>query len=152
VKNKQEIVLTEPNNAPLYNISALQGSPALGAHIHLLDCSSRMQLRAQPHSSVLSAVKLYDVQGRYLFSWIINKNHLLFYIRKPALKLVPSLGPRALHCLTAVKLNPAAEVTIRLETVADAKALSDWLFSPDTWNDEKHRGLPYAHDKTVKMS
>lgn len=120
----------------LRNPPRLQGSPELAAHVHLIDCAARMELRAAAHSSVLSAVKLYDRHGRYLFSWIINAHHLLFYIRKPALELAPQLAGGALRQLKGAKTNPAGEVTVRLERAADAEALVNWLFDPKTWGEE----------------
>jgi hypothetical protein len=110
-------------------------TPRAAANNHLLAVAEQMHLSPEPHSSAIFAVKLFDRRRRYLFSWIINAQHLLFYIRKPALKLMPSLGHGAREHLHHVKINPAGEVTIRIETAADAKALTEWLFSPATWSD-----------------
>lgn len=106
---------------------------AQSAHVHLLEQAAAMNLRAEPHTSALSAIKLYDRKDRYLFSWIINSHHLLFFIRKPALKLAPHLLRTAEERLKGVKVNPAGEVTVRIEAVADAEALTRWLFNPSTW-------------------
>jgi len=94
-----------------------------------------MHLITEPHSSAITAVKLLDRQGRYLFSWIVNAHHLLFYIRKPALKIVAALTSRSQQSLVGVKVNPAGEVTVRLETAADAERLTTWLFDRETWSD-----------------
>lgn len=123
-------------------------TPRAAAHNYLLAVAEQMHLSAEPHSSAISAVKLFDRRRRYLFSWIINAQHLLFYIRKPALKLMPSLSSGAHEHLRNVKVNPAGEVTIRIETAADAKALTEWLFSPATWSDRVNSEQQRATDQT----
>ncbi|RYF23686.1 MAG: hypothetical protein EOO77_01640 [Oxalobacteraceae bacterium] len=123
-------------------------TPRAAAHNYLLAVAEQMNLSAEPHSSAISAVKLFDRRRRYLFSWIINAHHLLFYIRKPALKLMPSLSSGALERLRNVKINPAGEVTIRIETAADVKALTEWLFSPATWSDRVNSEQQRATDQT----
>lgn len=109
-------------------------APAVrAAHMHLLETAANMNLRAELHTSAISAIKLYDQRGRYLFSWIINPHHLLFYVRKPALKLAPHLAQAADERLLGVNINPAGEVTVRIQSSADAEALTRWLFDPSTW-------------------
>lgn len=112
---------------------------ARAAHLHLLEATARMNLRAEPGRSAVTAIKLYDHQNRYLFSWIINAHHLLFYLRKPALKMLPGLAASAQRQLAGVKINPAGEVTIRLENLQEAEVLSAWLFNPETWSSGSDR-------------
>lgn len=134
-KLADRILQAVPSRHPLEAPHGIKSPGALAAHLHLLDAAARMNLDGQPHKSAITAVKLIDRQGRYLFSWIINAHHLLFYIRKPALKLAPSLAMRAQRSLSGVKVNPAGEVTVRLETAADAERLTSWLFDRETWAD-----------------
>lgn len=109
-------------------------SPALAAHRHLLSTADAMNLSAEPRVSAIRAVRLYSQDRRYLFSWIINHAHLLFYLRKPALDVMPSLKVGAKARLRGVAINNAGEVTIRIETLQDAQALTDWLFARETWS------------------
>ena len=121
--------------APLAGISmASIAPPARAAHDHLLAAAVVLNLTPEPRLSAITAVKLYSQQRRYLFSWIINKAHLLFYIRKPALDVMPSLAQAAQRQLRGVSINNAGEVTIRIETLRDAEALTDWLFARETWS------------------
>ena len=69
------------------------------------------------------------LDGSHMFSWIPNRAHLLFYIRKPALAADATLAERAFanHPADAAR-NAAGEVTIRITDPAAAGALADWLF------------------------
>lgn len=109
-------------------------APAAAAHRHLLDSATAMNLSAEPRVSAIRAVKLYSQDRRYLFSWIINRAHLLFYLRKPALDAMPSLKAGAQARLRHVAINNAGEVTIRINTLQDAQALTNWLFARETWS------------------
>lgn len=145
VKN---LVTLEREESQARSLSEGGNTPRAAAHNYLLAVAEQMHLSAEPHSSAISAVKLVDRRRRYLFSWIINAQHLLFYIRKPALKLMPSLSSGAHEHLRNVKVNPAGEVTIRIETAADAKALTEWLFSPATWSDRANNDRQTVADQT----
>lgn len=122
------------SDATLSNPQQIKAPAAMAAHRHLLDSAEHMQLRAESHNSAISAIKLYDRNDRYLFSWIINAHHLLFYIRKPAIKILPSIRIRAQNELIGAKVNRAGEITIRLETIAEAARLTQWLYDPATWS------------------
>lgn len=130
---KQLTTTTLADKSNLMSPAQIVGATVRNAHGHLLKTAETMNLRAEAHSSVLTAVRLYDRKDRYLFSWIINPHHLLFYVRKPALKLAPHLTQSAERCLKGMKTNPAGEVTVRIESAADAEALTQWLFDPTTW-------------------
>lgn len=68
--------------------------------------------------------------GSHMFSWIPNRKHLLFYIRKPALATDATLAECAFanHPADASR-NAAGEVTIRIADPTAAGVLTDWLFS-----------------------
>lgn len=117
---------------PLAAPEGIKSPGAKAAHLHLLESATRMNMITELQVSAITAVKLSDRQGRYLFSWIVNAHHLLFYIRKPALKLAPELSARSQESLAGVKVNPAGEITVRLETAADAERLTALLFSRET--------------------
>lgn len=108
--------------------------PALAAHRYLLSAAGAMNLAAEPRVSAIRAVKLYSQDRRYLFSWIINRAHLLFYLRKPALDVMPSLKAGAKARLRGVAVNNAGEVTMRIETLQDAQVLTEWLFARESWS------------------
>ncbi|MEA1071772.1 hypothetical protein [Sphingomonas sp. LY160] len=132
-------VVSQPNavsRSALLNPPRISAPTVRAAHVHLLEKAANMNLRAEPHTSAISAIKLYDRRDRYLFSWIINPHHLLFYIRKPALKLAPHLIRAAAEQLSGVNINPAGEVTVRIESGADAEALTQWLFDSSTWKND----------------
>ena len=58
------------------------------------------------------------------FSFIPNKGHLLFYFRKPALRLS---GATTLKDALSTKENTAGEITIRIENVKQAEELAQHL-------------------------
>lgn len=99
------------------------------AHRYLLEMMPGLGLTPSHNSGHVRAVRLHDVENRYLFSWIPSQRHLLFYIRKPALSATPHLQQRVPKNSLRTSTNPAGEVTIRLERENEARALVDWLAS-----------------------
>jgi len=75
------------------------------------------------------AVEWRDSRGRYLFAFIPNAGHLLFYLRLPALRIDAALGSAADTLGLPTNANSAGEITVRLETQADAERLTAWLAS-----------------------
>lgn len=100
---------------------------AQAAHDALLQAMPSLGLTPSNNSGHAKAVRLHDVENRYLFSWIPAKAHLLFYIRKPALNAAPQLRHSAKLTGLQTAENPAGEVTIRIEKEADAQQLIKWL-------------------------
>lgn len=109
------------------HLKRIQSQDARAAYNHLIKEAAAAGLILSSNTGVVSAVRLHDEQNRYLFSFIVNAGHLLFYIRKPALKAKKSLAQRALSRFTAASLNPGDEVTLRVENLAEAQSLSSWL-------------------------
>jgi len=97
------------------------------AHHLLLAELPKLGLTPSHNSGHVQAVRLHDVADRYLFSWIPNQHHLLFYVRKPALNAAANLRGSAVHRLPRTSENNAGEVTSRLETSQDAQAVLEWL-------------------------
>jgi hypothetical protein len=78
----------------------------------------------------IRSVDLRDDFGRLLFSWISNRGHLLFYIRRPALKVAPHLTAMAQrHHADLVTCNSERETKVRIEGAAEAERLASWLFA-----------------------
>jgi hypothetical protein len=107
--------------------SWIRGAGILAGHRLLLEELPRLGLTPSHNSGHVEAVRLHDVHNRYVFSWIPNQHHLLFYVRNPALKTSRPLRGMALRDLPRTKENPAGEVTARLETEQDAQLVVDWL-------------------------
>jgi hypothetical protein len=103
------------------------GERTLAAHKRLLEELPKLGLRASHNTGHVRAVRLHDDDGRYLFSWIPSAHHLLFYVRKPALNAAPQLGAAAKKALPGVNENPAGELTVRIEGIADAELIVHWL-------------------------
>ena len=107
----------------------IQSERALAAHRLLLAELPKLGLTPSRNSGHVKAVRLHDIQNRYVFSWIPNAAHLLFYVRKPALNTSPHLRVSAGKGLPNVRTNPAGEVTSRLEGDEDARTVLIWLKS-----------------------
>ena len=103
------------------------GARTLAAHRLLLAEMPRLGLTPSHNSGHVRAVRLHDLYDRYVFSWIPNQQHLLFYIRLPALNAAPSLKASAERELPGVSVNNAGEVTARIEGTEDAQLALRWL-------------------------
>lgn len=114
------------------NLAEIQSIAAKAAYVHLLIAAERAGLRSSCKSGHVRAVRLHDRQDRYVFAWSANRGHLLFYLRHPAIQAQPELPAQAAgEQLFAGRTNenPGGETTIRIETIEEARKLSDWLFS-----------------------
>jgi len=109
------------------HLTIIQNDDTRAAFHHLVEQTAHHGLVLSGNTGEVAAVRLHDEAGRYLFSWITNQNHLLFYIRKPALKVARQLAPDASADLTKVNENPKGETTVRIEGKADAQKLTEWL-------------------------
>ena len=97
------------------------------AFVHLLVEAERAGLTTSGNSGHVYAVRIHDRLGSYVFSYIANQSHLLFYLRVPALKRYPCLGEAARASEFAVATNPAGEITIRIENLSGADTFFKWL-------------------------
>lgn len=86
---------------------------------------------------VVRDFRFYDsVSGEQPFAFIVNKNSLLFYIRKPGLRRLP-LGRAGLNQVFAeVSENKHGELKVRISNERDAGRLMAYLFqTSDAKND-----------------
>lgn len=97
------------------------------AHRYLMAAMPGLGLTPSQNSGHVRAVRLHDVEDRYVFSWIPAKRHLLFYIRKPALKVASHLKQSVAGMGLQTVENPAGEITVRVESESEAHALVSWL-------------------------
>jgi hypothetical protein len=97
------------------------------AHDLLLQTMPSLGLTPSHNSGHVKAVRLHDVENRYLFSWIPSQAHLLFYVRKPALTAASRLLQSIRKTSLVSTRNPAGEITIRIEREAHARELIEWL-------------------------
>ncbi|MGE0774403.1 MAG: DGQHR domain-containing protein [Sphingomonadaceae bacterium] len=93
----------------------------------LIDILALLKLKTALQRGVFNAVRIYDASGRYYFATIVNKKHLLFYIRKPFLKDHPDLFRDALEKIDVANPNPAGEITVRIESIDDLNKIAKWL-------------------------
>lgn len=105
----------------------IASASAQAAHDFLLRKLPSLGLTPSNNSGHAKAVRLHDVENRYLFSWIPAKAHLLFYVRKPALDVASQLRQSVKTIGLQTAENPAGEVTIRIEREMDAQQLLSWL-------------------------
>ena len=105
----------------------IRGKGVLAAHRYLLSELPTLGLTPSHNSGRIQAVRLHDVHDRYVFSWITNAHHLLFYVRLPALNASHPLRELAHRGLPRPSENVAGEVKARLETESEAAEVVSWL-------------------------
>lgn len=105
----------------------IRNDRVLAAHRLLLSELPKLGLTPSHNSGHVQAIRLHDVYDRYVFSWVTNAHHLLFYVRLPALNTSYPLRALAHRDLPQSSENTAGEVKARLEDEQDTKAVLDWL-------------------------
>lgn len=96
--------------------AAMRGAESLG-------------LTASPNTGAVAAVRLHDRTGRYLFSYIVNRADLLFYVRKPTLSAYDGIGPSFSRHFSDGRMNSAGEWTLKIPDAATARQVVEWLKS-----------------------
>jgi hypothetical protein len=109
------------------HLSRISTESARAAYALLVDRAGSIGMQADYKRGVVPAVEWRDTNGDYLFSFIPNESHLLFYIRKSALGLAPSLAAGAASLGMGARTNPSGETTLRIADAGDARRLADWL-------------------------
>lgn len=71
-------------------------------------------------------LRFFDAYGNQYFAIIINKQSLLFYFRKPAIKIGDYNFEALQRAFPLAQLNAAKEWTVRLLNIEDVERL--WLF------------------------
>lgn len=107
----------------------IRSAPVLEAHRLILEETPKLGLTPSHNTGHVHAVRLHDEHNRYVFSWIVNPHHLLFYVRLPALHSQPGLRASAHKALPGPEENTAGEVKSRLESRQDAEKVVEWLRS-----------------------
>lgn len=99
------------------------------AHNRLVAAFRNMGCALAATTGVIDGMTVRDHSGRYLFAWHTHPHHLLFYLRKPALKSKSTLRQRALalHGPDSVSQNRGEETKITLRSVKDTELLLSWL-------------------------
>lgn len=109
------------------HLGRISTEAARAAYALLVDRAKSLGMQGVYKRGVVPAVEWRDTDGDYLFSFIPNQSHLLFYIRNPALGRAPSLAASAASLGMDARTNPSGETTLRISDASDARRLADWL-------------------------
>ncbi|MHC9419152.1 phospholipase D family protein [Sphingomonas citri] len=109
------------------HLAQIQSAEAREAYRFLVTSSAELGLVTSYKLGRVPAVRLHDASSRYVFSFIPNRAHLLFYVRKPALALAPQLAAQARSLGLQNRQNRAGEQTLRVRSREDATTIIDWL-------------------------
>ncbi len=91
-----------------------------------LEQLTQRRLIKSPNSGAAKAMRFHDNENRYLFSFIVNNAHLLFYIRKPAISLQSSVLAMAKSVFETARFNKG-EIAIPITNRKDALKLMTLL-------------------------
>lgn len=72
---------------------------------------------------------LYYLGRQNPYSFIINENSLLFYLRKPSMKILGTRVDEVSKSFADVTANKRSEVKVRINNIAEAKRLVKFLFN-----------------------
>ena len=115
----------------LVNLDKFENYGAKEAYLTILVAAERSGYVAKPgKKGAIRHTNFYRGKSN-LYSLIANKNDMLFYIRRPALKNAPEISEAAIkHFPTTVLTDESSlgETRIRVRDKNDAAKLSDWLF------------------------
>lgn len=95
--------------------------------------AERLGLVASPNTGAVSAVRLHDANGRYLFSYIVNRSGLLFYVRNPAINASPGLARSFERAFPNAQPNRAGERTLPISDAQTTNQVLEWLESQAFW-------------------
>lgn len=109
------------------HLARIQSEAAREAYRYLVQSGAGLGMSRSYKTGRVPAVCWRDARGDYLFSFIPNKNHLLFYVRLPALAREPGLANEARGLDLEAARNPAGETTVHVRNSADAEKLVSWL-------------------------
>lgn len=104
-------------------------SPHASAYEALRQSFQEPDYDLEPLTGVIEGVKVWDRWDRYLFAWQVNPQHLLFYLRRPALDVAEHLHDLAVqhHPAERISQNSRKETKIELRSRQDADRLLAWL-------------------------
>jgi hypothetical protein len=112
------------------NIERIESRGAIDAYYHMLGHAACLEdYKCHPNNPAKDNLKRdfqYHIDGKQSFAFTINSKHLLFYFRIPYIK---KFGKHTvLDKLTGAKETDRGEVTIRIETVDEAKKVLEFAF------------------------
>ncbi|MEH6660217.1 MAG: hypothetical protein V7679_01100 [Parasphingorhabdus sp.] len=112
----------------LQNIEDLDGRDVREAYFQLIVGAIKLGLSPISEKTAITAVRFYNSREIYLFSFILNKADLLFYLRKPALNSNPRLLKIA-EGFPSYQSNNDGELTVRIQNLDDAVRVCDQIFA-----------------------
>jgi hypothetical protein len=86
-------------------------------------------------SKDVRGVEFQDATGRNLYSFTANREHLLFFLRRPAQKRATGLWSAAVARYGEQESNARGEYRVPVRTRTDAEGLIAWLQSIGAWHD-----------------
>ena len=123
--------VNDPAKESIAHIEALQkliNPSAQAAYIRLVLAAERAGLMTTAESTAICAVQIWSNSNLYLYSFIVNRQDLLFYIRKPAMVRDEKLEADAISKYPTIERNSAGELKVRIGDLEAAGELADWLF------------------------
>lgn len=106
-------------------LSHIKSKDAAEAFRYLVDASSSIpgyECRPKPHGYIKRNYHYFS-DGRSLFAFVINQSSLLWYFRSPK-RTHPSLVCATLsEMFPQVKLLKSGQITVRINTLAEAKEI-----------------------------
>lgn len=131
-------MLLDAKNAALLpeHLQYIADADVRDAFVYLLGLAAS-DPRFQCYGELKGAIRDFrflDVNGQQLFSFIVNRASLLFYVRAPAI----NSGQFALADLRVsfpdASVNNAGEWTVRIQRIADARVLWSYLDSVSSYD------------------
>jgi len=110
------------------HLARIQNEPTREAYRLLSEAAPRLGFVQTNKTGRVPAAR-WHVGPHYLYSFIPNRAHLLFYVREPALAAAPNLAEEARNLGLVWNVNTAGEITLRVPDRAAAQIIIDWLAS-----------------------
>jgi hypothetical protein len=93
--------------------------------------SNSFNLRHTGRAQEVKSFTYNDVACRERpFAFIVNRGHILFYVRKAGIQKIPGGFSKLKHRFATVTENNAGEWTVRIETREEAVRMHAFLFTP----------------------
>ena len=126
---RRRIRKSQPDLLHEGNLTRIRSQAARVAYIHLIRVAQSLTgFDCYPTAKGVIRVFRYHLQGEQPFSFIVNVDSLLFYIRKPVIGQFKPELERLRTAFTEVKQPRPHEITIRICDLADAKRLMGEVF------------------------
>ena len=124
-------MLRDAKNAALLpeHLQYIADADVRDAFVYLLGLAASDQ-RFQCYGELKGAIRDFrflDVNGQQLFSFIVNRESLLFYFRSPAVRSGRFALTDLLVLFPTTNVNNTGEWTVRIQKITEAKALWSYL-------------------------